>query len=108
MANDALSVDALKHLLEDLFEVRAKWYNLGLQLGVPAGTLDSVRSADDGASLREMLKWWLRQGEPPATGLVLVNALSSHTVGEGLLAGQLVATREYLKITAKPGTIKSG
>ena len=38
----ALNTDDLGIVYEELFDIRAKSYNLGLQLRVPVGTLDSI------------------------------------------------------------------
>ncbi len=46
-------------MYETLFEARAKWYNLGLALGIDTGTLDSIKHNNKGeceACLREALK----------------------------------------------------
>jgi len=52
----------LKLLVELLHPVRAKWYDIGLQLGLRSGDLDAINKdspIDCSASCREMLKRWL-------------------------------------------------
>ncbi len=82
-----LDPSCLRDLVVDIHSVQAKWYNLGLQLGVAAHTLDTIRiqcmDQQDNCQ-RDMLKEWLRQGE--ATRERLTKALNSPTVREHRLA----------------------
>ena len=86
-----LSEADLGTVLNEVFDVRAKWYNIGLGLRVPAGTLDAIRGRfDDPADcLRETLREWLRQAAPQPTWRALVEALRSRAVGEQQLARAL-------------------
>ena len=75
---------------EELHECRSKWYDVGLKLRVPVGTLDSIeKHGNDSTCLREVLKHWLKNVIRPATWEALVNALDSQTVGEHKLASRL-------------------
>ena len=68
----------------------ADWYDLGLELKVRVGTLDSIR-ADFTATkhqLREMLKAWLNTGDYPSWK-TLINALRSPMVGASQMAAAL-------------------
>ena len=79
----------------------ARWYNLGLQLKVRVGTLNSIR-ADFSApkhQLREMLKAWLTTGDAPSWR-TLIAALRSRMVGESHLAAALEAKYCPIEITA--------
>ena len=71
-----------------LYEVRVKWYALGIQLGITPGTLDAYRAqnSDYGDCLREMLRYWLSSKSHTATLETLLEALSSEPVGETVLA----------------------
>lgn len=75
---------------EEIHECRSKWYDIGLKLRVPVGTLDSIeKHGNDSTCLREVLKHWLKNVTRPATWGALVNALDSQTVGEHKLASRL-------------------
>ena len=84
----APTIDDLALVLDETYEARAKWHNLGVALRVPEHELESIESQcsapEDG--LREMLKTWLRRVEPQPTWAALVKALASKLVGKELLA----------------------
>ena len=77
--------------MEELNDVRAKWYNIGLQLHVSVGTLDAIKEQYDDPShcLRETLKTWLKTSPSAPTWSNTVDALRSSTVGELRLAADL-------------------
>ena len=83
------NVPTLKAAMEALFEVRAKWDDVGVSLEVDDGTLDAIRAqyADPKDRLREMLRKWLRSKHP--TWKLLIEALRSPIVGEARLADTL-------------------
>ena len=88
-----VSIDDLEKMLSAAWEARAKWYNIGLQLKIGAGTLDAIErdshSIDD--QFRVMLSTWLRRDEPRPTLSLLANALRSPMVGYQHLAQQILA-----------------
>ena len=52
----------LVNLLDALQEVTAKWYEVGLRLGIPPRTLDIIKANSPHEvehCMREMLKWWI-------------------------------------------------
>ena len=77
-------------MLEEVLDASAQWYNLGLQLKVRTGTLDSIRTQfpDPKDQLREMLKAWLNTGDNP-TWKTVIDSLRSRSVGASQLAGNL-------------------
>ena len=77
--------------MEELNDVRAKWYNIGLQLHVSVGTLDAIKEQYDDPShcQRETLKTWLKTSLSAPTWSNIVDALRSSTVGEVRLAADL-------------------
>ena len=83
-----LSVDDLHLLMKELNDVRAKWNNIGVQLGVSVGTLDAIREtySDPSNCLREALTAWLKSSLPNKWTNV-VDALN--VVGEARLAAEL-------------------
>ena len=80
----------LGHTLEKVLDVSAEWYNLGLQLNVRIGILDSIRAEFNAPKhqLREMLKAWLTTGDNPSWK-TLIDALRSPVVGASHLAAVL-------------------
>ena len=82
----------LAYLLNLIHPHRAKWYNIGLQLNVPVGTLESIKiqTGDVVDHLRDVLREWLKQESKP-TWKGLVNSLRSLSVGEPQLASWVEA-----------------
>ena len=91
--------DDLHSLLDELDPAAAKWYNLGLALGVRSGRLDAIKvdygTVDD--NLREMLKAWLSTADRP-TWEQVATALESRPVAKGSLAR---GVRETYCVTAR-------
>ena len=64
-SNRILIVDDLGIVLMELYPVRDKWYNIGLQLRVPVVDLQRIESEyknDHSTCLRQMLIKWLELG----------------------------------------------
>ena len=79
-------------LLNQLHTVRASWYNIGLQLGIPYSTLDCFKQMyfDPSDLMCEMLKHWLRTAvKPRPSWEAVVTALRSSLVNENYLADKL-------------------
>ena len=91
LAGQQLSEKDLLKVMEELADVRAKWYNIGLGLGLSVGTLDGIKTDHSNISdcLREALKTWLKAYLPPPTWSKVVEALGTKTVGEAKLATDL-------------------
>ena len=83
-AGQQLSVDDLPVVMEELNDIRAKWYDIGLQLRMSVGTLDAIKEQYDDPShcLRETLKTWLKTCPSLPTWKNIVYALRSSTIGE--------------------------
>ncbi len=73
-------------IYKDVFEARAKWRRIGLELGLTAGTLDGSHSITEDQLERVLLEW-LNTGS--ATRQQLIDALFSAPVGESRLSGEL-------------------
>ena len=89
-AGQQLTVDDLRVLMKELNDVRADWYNIGVQLGVSVGTLKAIKSQclnEPFDCLRETLTKWLKTSLSPPTWTNVVDALS--VVGEARLAAEL-------------------
>ena len=86
-----LTIDNLGDVLEAVWEARSEWYNIGLKLGISAGTLDSIEATNQnpGRCLTAMIKDWLRSGRPKSSWAAVARALKSPMVGYAQLAEQL-------------------
>lgn len=77
-------------MLEAVFDIKIKWYNLGLQLGISASRLDEIKQQfsqlDD--ALREMLRVWLKQQES-CTWITLARTLRKKSVDGEELAREI-------------------
>ena len=72
-----------------MWDGRAKWYNIGLQLELSAGTLDAIQKTnydDTDSCFRETLKKWLRSTELNPSCRGLAKALRAPSVGREDLA----------------------
>ena len=88
-SSDDLSVDDLQQVQETTWDARAKWYNCGLALGLPAGTLNAFKETHRGDCdncYRETLIEWLKGANPQPSWSALCKALKSPTVGHEELA----------------------
>lgn len=82
----------LSDLIEELSEVKRKWYNIGVHLKIPDDKLDEIESTckdDFERALRLLMQTWRKQIEPKATWADLVRALRKRTVNEQDLATNL-------------------
>jgi len=73
-----------------LYDIRAKWFLLGVELNVSDGTLNAIPercNRDSDQYLYRMLSEWLKSGE--ATEDQLVKALRERTINEKRLADGL-------------------
>lgn len=88
---EELELEDLGDVFEEVFEARSKWYNIGLRLKVPVGSLETIKGENDDAAdcLREMLKISLKSISHKLTWVSLVEALKSQTVGELPLADRV-------------------
>ena len=84
---------ALTNVLEKVWKARAKWYNVGLQLGMEACDLDAIQKDNHYKSedcLREMIKQWLNRTR--GSWRKLIDALNHETVGFHDLAKSIAAS----------------
>ena len=90
LSGNKLSSDDLGCIFEEVLDVSAQWYNLGLQLKLGTGTLDRIDAQfrDPRDRLRETLKTWLTTCDN-TSWKVLTDALRSRSVGATRLTGQL-------------------
>lgn len=94
----------LRELIEELIEIKKKWYIIGLQLTIPEETLDKIEeiSCDEDEALRRMLQEWRKLVDP--SWAAVLEALRSRSVNEHCLAANL--QEKY--IDAERGSCESG
>ena len=88
----ALSIDDLGLVQEELIDVCVNSYNIGLQLKVPVGKLDSIKAeySKPPDQLRETLKAWLKMATHHKWQTI-ADALRTRAVGEPKLASDIEA-----------------
>ena len=90
---DILTPENLATLVNELYEVRAKWYDLGVQLRMKTPDLDAIETEHPKHSdvcLRKMLSMWLTREVPsPPTWQRVVDALSSPAVNRTDIAERI-------------------
>ena len=101
----ALTIDDLGTVLNELFDIRAKWYNIGLLLNVPVGTLESIdqQHCEDSSKLRQTLMVWLKIAAQQKWQTI-VEMLRSRTIGEQRLASEIEAKRCLGMLTPEGAT----
>lgn len=74
-------------LTNELWTVRSKFYNLGMNLGIDRGTLDvATKLKDDDAAFNLIIKTWLQKSTPQPTWRAMIQALRSNNLKEDALA----------------------
>ena len=89
-------MDDLASIQRAVWEGRAKWYNIGLELGLTAGALDSIKLANQGDPeycITSTLKEWLKRADLHPSRSGLVSALKTPPVGLEHLAEQLMENK---------------
>ena len=100
--------DKLGELFSKLYPVRAKWYNLGLGLGISCNDLDAIKKdckEDTGECLKEVLKLWLKSQHPGIADLI--KSLSEPIVGESQLAKELLTWSPSIDTIPSPPNCSS-
>lgn len=82
--------------------IPAKWRTVGIQLGLPQGTLDSIQDENAGKpqanlhSFENVFNMWkIQPDKMPVTWKTIVDALKAPSVGENNLADKLEAKYVY-------------
>ena len=90
LLGNKLTSNDLGQVLDEVLDVSAHWYPLGLQLQVRISTLDGIRIQFQNPrdQLLEMLKVWLTTSDN-TSWKTLTDALRSRSVGASQLAGVL-------------------
>ena len=91
MSGDLLDLEKLPLLQDELYNIRDKWFDIGVQLGLDNGTLQSIKTenSNTGDALREVLTYWLKRNSSSTWG-ALFKALRSRPVGAGSIVDTLL------------------
>ena len=87
-----LNISDLHKVQDAIWAARAKWYDIGLRLGISADTLDAIDNAHQHKPeecFTHTIKEWLRNDDPRPTWEALADALRSPVVGHAHLAENL-------------------
>ena len=86
----ALNVGNLREVRALLYSVRSKWYDIGIELEIEIGTLESIKHQFKRPEdcLREVLIVWLKTVDPLPAWQTLADALRADAIGEADLAEQ--------------------
>lgn len=82
-----LSIRDLRDIRGELFPLRSKWKDVGLELNIHPDTLDNIKSTwkeDTSAALYEVLKAFLKEGRNHTWGEI-IEALDTPVIGETAL-----------------------
>ena len=91
---DKLSPDHLQQVLGLVWDARTQYYNIGLALVLPSGTIDAIVNSNNHRAdpiFREIIIQCLRQGL--VTQEKLSKAVSSSMVGFGYLSDRILAEK---------------
>ena len=85
----------LRHVKNAVLDAACLWYDIGLCLDIPPGTLQSIKSNrelhEDKDHLNEVLLKWMQSGQ--ATIYQLLEALVDPCVGRGDIANKIRARK---------------
>ena len=91
MACSKLNTRDLSKVRNEVLSAAAKWYDIGLELGMSVDYLDTVKKENDDQKdcLREMLRQWLSGVDPEPSWESLVAALRIPVVNYPALASEI-------------------
>ena len=111
MFTDTLAPEDLATLVNELYEVRAIWYDVGVQLRMMTSDLDAIQTQyqnNPKTCLRQMLSDWLTNEVPsPPTWQRVVDALSTPAIGKQSAAERLKQVYCEPNPTLAPGILYS-
>ena len=88
---DILKFRDLSAIQKTTWGARSQWYNVGLELGISADTLDAIKRNNRDICedcYTTIVKHWLKVKHPRPTWTALAEALKSPSVNMGHLAEQ--------------------
>ena len=102
VADNPLSADDLAKVRMELVDVQTRWYDIGLDLGLPVNTLETIRQEcqDTAECLRKMLHEWLKTIDLQPSWNTLIDVLQNKVINEGALA--VTIAKKYGIIQTSP------
>ena len=94
-------------MTNEIWKVRASFYDLGVNLDIDTGTLDVAKGKrDDGEALNLVIKKWLQRNRPKPTWKALIQALRQKNIDEAL-ANEIAAKYcpDQITTDSEEGTI---
>ena len=84
MFAEFFDIDDTREIIDLLWDYRAKWRFIGVELRIKSGDLDAIRknNRDVEDALLEMIKLWLHRTNPRPTRTVLEAALQSRLLAK--------------------------
>ena len=104
VADDPLSADDLAKVRMELVDVQTKWYDIGLDLGLPVSTLETIRQEcqDTAECLRKMLLEWLKMIDLQPSWKNLIDVLQNKVINEGALAVTIARKYSIIQTSTSP------
>ena len=87
--NDRLTKNDIKTVRKEVLPAAAKYYDLGIELGLDPDYLNTLTSKSDEENLRELLVRWLSGVDPEPTWEALCEALRNPAIKQELLAEEI-------------------
>ena len=94
--NGRLTKNDIKTVRKEVLPAAAKYYDLGIELGLDPDYLNTLTSKSDEESLRELLVRWLSGVDPEPTWEALCEALRNPAIKHELLAEEI--EEKYCKL----------
>ena len=88
---DCLTTHDMREVIETLWDYRAKWRLIGIQMGIEPGDLDAIgksKKEDVEDALYEVTKQWLRSANPTPNRVMLTAIIESKCI-----AGEVTSTQ---------------
>ena len=87
--SDRLTKNDIKIVRKEVFPAAAKYYDLGIELGLDPDYLNTLTSKSDEENLRELLLHWLSGVDPQPTWEALYEVLRNPAIKHELLADEI-------------------
>lgn len=88
-ATVGLTVSDLRTVLDAVWMARARWSEIGLELGLSVDDLENIEGRDNGRRLERVLTIWLRRTDLSPSWASLAEALRAPTVDRQDIAHEI-------------------
>ena len=94
--SDRLTKNDIKIIRKEVLPAAAKYYDLGIELGLDPDYLNTLTSKSDEENLHELLVRWLSGVDPEPTWKAMCDALHNPAIKHELLAEEI--EEKYCKV----------